>query len=525
MLKVLIADDEEHVCKLIEKLIMWEELGLQLVSVVHSGNEALEVYQTLQPDIVITDIRMPSLSGIDLIKEVKKINKEVNFLVISGYRVFDYAYGALKNGADDYIVKPIKQNDINNALKRIVEKRNKALKLEMENREHKQKEIIRDLMKEPAKVAAYRSCQELNRHYNLNMKSNVVTVFILKIELQGQIEIRENLGVVAEHVLHILIRHMEKEGYSLCTAIYQDMLPVIVETDVLLHQEFFDCLKRIEKDIRLAGDETINVRSCFGIGGAGDISKLDVWMEAARCAVWDKLTGGPEKIFVYHDRKDDERILFSDDMRKQLKSHVESLNYSGIMKIVSRLEHEFMEEKIYVSGRQVYEAYQTLLLNIRDVLKKFDSTTGLCEYVENALLKLRMCADLFGMIKYVESAMNEILLQMKKLEESIEKKPIRTAIRYIKEHFSENLSLENISAVVDLNPIYFSAMFKKETGKNFVEYLTEVRLEHARHLLVQSDYNISEIAWKVGYQDEKYFMKVFKREVGITCAKYRKLYG
>ncbi|UWP58797.1 response regulator transcription factor [Ruminococcus gauvreauii] len=525
MLKVLIADDEEHVCKLIEKLIKWEELGLRLVSVVHSGNAALEAYRELQPDIIITDIRMPALSGIDLIKEVKRLNKETSFLVISGYRVFDYAYGALKNGADDYIVKPIKQNDINNALKRIVEKKNKTLKLESENREYKQKEIIYDLMQSPEKVEVCHSCQDINCHYNLNIKCNEVTVFILKIDLHGNIKIGENLNVIAEHVLHLLIQQMEKEGYAVYAAIYHDMIPVIIESDVLEHQVFFESLKKILKEIRLVEDKVIKVSSCIGIGGTGDISELSVLMDQAQYAVWDKLSGGNKKILVYHGRENEENIIFSDDLRTSLKSCVESLNYSGIMEIVTRLEDGFKNNNHNISGWQIYDAYRTLLENIVGILKKVDSKKELTEYAEGKLLELRMCAERSEMIRFIGTVIEEILFRIKKLEENLEKKPIRTAITYINEHYSENLSLENISTVVKLNSVYFSTMFKRETGKNFVEYLTEVRLEHAKKLLIESDYNISEIAWKVGYQDEKYFMKVFKREAGITCAKYRKLYG
>lgn len=525
MLKVLIADDEKHVCKLIEKLIRWEELNLELVSVVHSGTAALETFKALRPDIIITDIRMPSLNGIDLIREIKQMDKEVSFPVISGYRFFDYAYGALKYGAEDYIVKPIKENDINNALKKIVEKKDKAEKLEMESRGYKQEKMIFDLMQFPARVKEFPSCLEFNRCYGLDVKSDTVTVFILKINIKGQVKLKDNLPVIAEHILHLLIKSLEKEGYFVYAAVYQDMVPVMVETDVLNHPSFRSRMENILKEIRQFGDKNIAVRSCIGMGGAGNISQAGVLMNRARAIVWNQVFEGTEKILSCRRLREDEVIVFSDERREQLKNAAAALKYRAVKKIVDEMETEFIGARARISGKQFCEAHLMVLDDFKNLLTRLDPETEVLECVEDAALRLRMCTDFSEVIRLMRTVMDKLIAQVQEIEENLEKKPIRTALGYINEHFSDNLSLETVSGVVDLNPVYFSSIFKKETGKNFVEYLTGVRLEQAKSLLRESDFNISEIAWKVGYQDEKYFMRVFKKEVGITCAKYRKLYG
>lgn len=521
MLKVLIADDEKHVCKLIEKLIKWDELHLQLVSVVHSGSAALETFQVLHPDIVITDIRMPALNGIDLIKEIKQIDKNVSFLVISGYRFFDYAYGALKYGAEDYIVKPIKENDINNALKKIIEKKTRAEKLEMESRGYKQEKMIRDLMQSPGII---RENFDFSSYYNLNLRTNIVTVFILKINLKGQEKIDDNLTVITEHILHLLVRNMERAGYAIYTAVYKEMIPVIVEGDVLTKTGFREVLESMLKEIRQFGDKNIHVHACIGIGGTENISKVGLLFDLACSAVWNQIFEGVDKI-ILEKNQDKELIVVSDELKNQLKNSISSLNYAEIKKLTAQIEAGFIRNRHSVSGRQVYEAYQMVLDAFKMLLKKLDSESDTLDLIENAEVKLRMMTDFSEVISYMRFIIDQLITKVQGIEKNIEKKPIRTAINYINEHYSENMSLETISAVVDLNPVYFSSIFKKETGQNFIEYLTAVRLEQAKTLLLESDYNISEIAWKVGYQDEKYFMRVFKKEMGITCAKYRKLYG
>lgn len=123
-MKVLIADDEKKVAQLIYKIVDWEQWGLEVIGVVNDGTLAVEMIRTEEPDIVITDIRMPGLNGIDLIRETKKEGKQIYFVIISGYSEFKYAQQALKLGVEDYLLKPVKKKDLAAVLDRIVGKRN-----------------------------------------------------------------------------------------------------------------------------------------------------------------------------------------------------------------------------------------------------------------------------------------------------------------------------------------------------------------------------------------------------------------
>ncbi len=119
MLKVLIADDEEKICQLIEKLIDWQALDMKLSGVANNGIEALERIEALSPDVVITDIRMPGYDGLDLVKKTRELNVGVEFVIISGYRHFEYAQTAIKYGVSDYLLKPIKKQELTETLEKI----------------------------------------------------------------------------------------------------------------------------------------------------------------------------------------------------------------------------------------------------------------------------------------------------------------------------------------------------------------------------------------------------------------------
>lgn len=121
MLKAIIADDEQKICQLIQKLIKWDEIGIEIVGTANNGLDAFELIFKHQPDIVITDIRMPGLNGLELIKKVKEHHLSPSFIIISGYRHFEYAHNALKYGVEDYLLKPIKKDELVATLVKISE--------------------------------------------------------------------------------------------------------------------------------------------------------------------------------------------------------------------------------------------------------------------------------------------------------------------------------------------------------------------------------------------------------------------
>jgi two-component system response regulator YesN len=118
-MKVLIADDEEKICQLIKNLVNWEELDMDVIACVNDGIAALDIIEHDKPDLVITDIRMPGYDGLELIKRTKTISPETEFIIISGYRHFEYAQNAIRYGVKNYLLKPVKKIELNEELEKI----------------------------------------------------------------------------------------------------------------------------------------------------------------------------------------------------------------------------------------------------------------------------------------------------------------------------------------------------------------------------------------------------------------------
>ncbi|MFQ6840880.1 MAG: response regulator, partial [Agathobaculum sp.] len=142
MLKVVLADDENKVILLMRKLIDWEALGYEVVGTANDGLHALELVQTQQPHLLITDIRMPGCDGIELIRRAKEMQPRLHFIVISGYRQFEYAQSALKYGVEDYLLKPLKQEELSSILLRIKDKLGEeaALEFQLQKNSERQQE-------------------------------------------------------------------------------------------------------------------------------------------------------------------------------------------------------------------------------------------------------------------------------------------------------------------------------------------------------------------------------------------------
>ena len=192
MLKVLIIDDEEKVCRLIQCLIDWESLGLYIAGICHDGLLALDMVKETSPDIIITDIRMPGCDGLTLIRAAKEFNPGIHFIIISGYGQFDYAQRAIQYGVSDYILKPIKEKDLKATLVSIVEKhqsmeshrqQDEAIRNELNSTQERIKSnFINDLILNPQIIQAFHSIEDINRTYYTNFKESAFTLLCIYLD-------------------------------------------------------------------------------------------------------------------------------------------------------------------------------------------------------------------------------------------------------------------------------------------------------------------------------------------------------
>lgn len=461
MYSVLIVDDEYMIRQGIEKLVNWNSLKVKSVYKAASGSEALECVKNNNIDIVITDITMPGKSGIDFLKESKAENIEFKTIIMSGYQEFEYAKKAIEFGVKDYLVKPINKVELNNCLECIVQ----------ELDEQKLCIIEKDLNELLRKNFSKGACEEIMLKHQQLKNPAYLKVIILEHE-DGK-------------VLKKLIEKDDIQWYTFT----QDNTLICIDIDEGL---------KLKKYINVYDVKVFN----------GE--KIDSFMDIGRSyslalKKWD--------IYKFYGQ------YLGEDSEVGYKEDIPFINLSVFNKLVASKErHQLIKELdktiSYFEGKKanpnvvkntIYYMFMTCLnyfhniddIDIEDILKV------------NSFEELKALVNEYYKILEAEN--------IKKNYSDIILKTLST----VKNHYSEDISLESISKELHINRMYLGQLFKKEVGKSFATYLNKFRLEKAKQELIYTDYTIDYIAEEVGYFTTSYFYKIFKKEIDMSPKEFR----
>lgn len=541
MCRVLIADDEPKVLLLIKSLIEWDKLGLELVATANDGVSALALIEELRPDIVITDIRMPGYDGIELIGRAKEVNPAIDFIIISGYRHFDYAQKAIRYGVEDYLLKPLKAVEINQTLGKMIEKyRARDLVRQREARVSVRLEKDAQLLHERFmstvvsgsgagfEVGLDSELARLNQEFDLALQDGLFQMFVVKADVDAA-----TLGVNARRML------LEKTVSAI-----RDTLRVQCHACYLWADErgVFGLLnfdeeqkKTLRKALVAVIDELQShyeifdrIKVSIGLGcQSSALQDMPISAREAELAMLNRLVQGTGRVIdrsVADNRAPLVARVITTEVRKRLLAAVEVLDAQEVAAVVDnvRLEAERCDG---LTGAAVLALFDECRQILRFGLKVQEAADAWVEaqlpVIDERLAMCSAAREVFGLLRDYALSLIDHVVTLKKSENA---RPVREAQKLIHARFADPIGLEMVSQHVGFNPTYFSALFKKETGMNFLEYLTDVRIREAKRLLSDPRKTIADVAAEVGYNDVKHFSRVFTRGTGIHPSKYRKLY-
>lgn len=542
MIRVVIADDEVKVCKLICGLIDWKTVDMEIVGVANNGIEALELIKTLQPDLMITDIRMPGCDGLELINRGKQIKKDIDFIIISGYNHFEYAQSAIKYGVSDYLLKPIKKNELLDTLNRIREKyrqrteqlsNEEQMKIRMQNDSDKLRcgFFIEKLLYKGINAEEF-EIEKCNKDYHFKFQPGYFQVFIVKLDCEYADLFESTIRILEDKIAQILRGFLKSECFDMeicfrgcrayCVLNYSD-----------------NNKKNVRKQLKSGLDELIVQRSVFdkievtiGLGSAErDINQLKASLGAAESAIEQRLIEGTQKLI--EDIPMQDSSLCSDgllaDLTRGMEIALEISDSNGVVAAIEQLRDKILNKSsasISIAGeeilRLVEEACSIYLTALRNCKFNIENAE---QFYENFTLHADLCSSALQLFTYLSRVISESVYVVIEDRKQADIKPIRTAKQYIQQNYMNPISLKEVSAVVGFNDSYFSSLFKKESGQNFLEYLSEVRMNKAKELLKETDLSIAVICQKVGYIDLKHFTKCFKKYSGLKPNEFRKIYS
>jgi two-component system response regulator YesN len=531
--RVLIADDEVNVCMLIKKLIHWEEMGLEVIDVVHNAVDAFERIERLQPDIVISDIRMPGYDGLVLIQKSMELSKKPEFIIISGYKYFEYAHRALSMGVEHYLLKPIDKLELEKSLNRIIEKIassqhkdsvEKLLKEEVyTSRKTMKKHFLTSIMSYEGQVV---NEQELKEEYQYNFKDGCFQAIFAKVDfpIQGIGELNGLLPIV-EDVLDGVLRN---SGYEYINSTMKSGIVSVINFDIVEKKQVEDMYNRFLEQLMYEMNKFHLFSITIGVGEiVSNISSVKMSVTGATNAVKCRIKKGVNRI-IYNDQltyqKVDLKQILNDNEKLKILNLVEIMDFPALHALIEDKTSKLQQIPFY-SPVSVFDFCETIEEQIVKALIKIDADEKMIIKVQEEFeVVMDMCLKEESLNRECQKIVSECIEQLIQDKKNKSQLPVRVAKQYIQENYKKQLMLEDVAEATNLSPAYLSTIFKKELGISFVDYLISCRMEKAKELLKTTEDSIAVVAEQVGYADSRYFSKIFFKVVGLKPSVYRKLY-
>lgn len=525
--KIMLVDDEEEVRESIIKRIDWETLGFRVVGDAENGEDALEKIYILDPDVIMTDIQMPYMDGLTMTERIKKEYPDKQIVIFSGYNDFEYAKQAIKLGVTEYILKPINSEELTDILKnlkkklddRLNEKRNMSLLMESYRKNFPvlKEKFLNEWMEDGLKEA---ELVELLDEYTpelLEVNRWVAVRIYIEAKKQGVLTEKElwpiSVGRIIDDYLegkHQYVRFNYRREIGVIVALGKDEIM----------DEVISAFNIIGKECEQIFSLTISV----GIGNEKyALGEIPTSFREAREALGYRSVVGPTKAVWIKDvePKNEEVLILG---AQEVNDITHALKFDGEDAVVKIITNVVMKMDESVAYSRQSQSYAMSLLN---VVLQFIWQNELDE--QEILGSGKDCYGEFTRIGTREGILEFMLMLCRNVHKQIEKKRQTTAVDIIKEaqeyidrnYTNPDLSVEMLCNHLHLSQSYFSTVFKKETGQNYVSYLTEVRLNKAVELLNTTDDKTYIIASKVGYAEPNYFSYVFKKRFGVSPSKYK----
>lgn len=527
MLKVLIVDDEFLVRLALKSSLDWHTLGFNIIEEAENGEDALNYIHQFKPDVVITDISMPKLDGISLIKEVKQHYPSIEFIILSCHNDFEYVREGLKLGAADYILKlSMNLEELTALLLKLRDKIQASKKaplnetLALPPKQDKLNFIFK-LFKE-----AFISSEHLEKEAS-NLGLNFTGAYFLVVLLQVDKKAFSNTFEYPEpstYVIEDFIKNILK-GFNIGELI-------MLEDTKYMYIFNFDSLNDYLKQyttIQTLCHETIDLIDKFlhleiscGMGTPIEgIENLKKSYDQAYDALKFNFYTGNKSLNLYTDLPQTPYVALEDTLYQNLVQTIEKVDLSQLKSaFFSWLDSIKKEQSL--NRQMLKKIIHEFLIMLEKNIKLYIQSDIVFESTKKAYLDIQKVYYLDDIIEIIDSCLETFIEECRRYDFTFCRKEVLLAKEYVLEHFNEDIKVSTISKYINMNADYFSHIFRKETGTNFIDYLNGVRINKAKEYMLLNKYKIYEIAYMVGYKDESYFVKKFKKETGFKPLEYIK---
>lgn len=507
MYKVLIVDDEHFIRERLTTMIPWAEYDLEVAGVAEDGASALEQIGRLSPDIVISDIRMPDMTGLEMIAKAAVLGPDIRYIILSAYGEFDYARRAIQLGVTDYLLKPTRPEELLQVLLKQVDVL-AQLKLQQQRARRNQyyEESIRSQYIQELILGNHpgydwqEECAQVGLEWMLQGELRLMLV-----TLEGQVTIDPSAQFAVQNVMHELLQPVE----DVCTIRLSFGKWLLTaggsrsETELLaLAQQLHDSIDRFTK-------KKVHIMISEGGGSPLELSRL----------FWET-----EKMMEYMGENPEEPIRFLLPSSRELayiqwtKPMAELIQWmlagetEQVVRWQNQLALSFLEWELGAARRWCFEWLTTIREHVQ--------TGGGRVLPDTEDLKMRIAGQhkIKDLLQFFTHELHHLIHQR---HGKGAHRLIRVVLERIESQYGGDIQLTTVAEELGISPVYLSELFKQQTGSTFRAHLLQVRMGAAIRLLKDPALKVYEVSYKVGYNKVEHFVKLFKKEYGMTPSEYR----
>ena len=516
MLKLLIADDEQLEREALRFIISKSIDSISDIEEAVNGREAIVKAQSGNPDIIILDINMPGINGIEAAWKIREKDKSVCIIFLTAFHQFDYAHEAIKLGVEDYIVKPSSE-------KRIIEVMEKATSALMEKKATKQKRENLELRLD--KATDYLSSEFI---YNLAIRNmeedkfrNYLTLLDMDFHKGRGMVMKLNYKsypiltnsdyqkqILKKRCLRLIVEHLKQ--YDLYCSSNMDLNNILILIFSDRHNGRIESEEMMLSTIGSLTDiikESLNIDVILGFGSLFE-SAADACSSFGEAKNHISKTAGRGALSAPEER-------LPIELEMDLEQAVLGMDREN-------LEEQFLKLERWVqSSPESFENKKDRIIDLSVILRHSASMQFPEGDSHINIGDLNDSASQIELLTAFKVLLNSLLEKITMLYARENVPIVKKACEYINQNYHREISLEETAEYCHLSTFYFSKIFKKHKKKNFINYLTEIRIEEAKHLLNETDLTMKEISAKIGYRDPNYFTRVFKRVVDCSPRDFR----
>jgi two-component system response regulator YesN len=530
MLKLMIVDDELLMRIGLRSMLEWETYCFQIVGEASNGREAVELAMRVPPDLVISDIKMPVMDGLEMIRELSARIPRCQFVIISNFDDFHLVKEALRLGASDYLIKSeIRHEMLIEVLERIRHKLENdggrqvlySLPDYTQSLSYLKESLFKELISGLAGADKFEAMREQLYIRLLPEPFVVVKIMIDQFDRVKKKYVEKDEKLLRFSIVNIVeeatLPKRDKEVVVESSSEYLLFLNLTGEEPDQYRPQILRLCQRLVRTVR----DFMNLSISIGISSVvTGYSYIRLAYHEADIAVRHRFFEGAGSVLFFEDLsrepvRDGRQMPLGREHAEQFQNVMESGNRAGLMAFLSTVRQVLLKERCDEDAvRQTY----LYLLELANAMfyagARSRTPPGIGTY--EALLHAETWADMEQVIaEHVQACMDAD-------QDHTHRSYTDMAIELINRYYAEDISLQSVASQINVNASYLSRIFKQETGENFTAYLTRVRIEKAKHYLASGRLRVYEVAHKVGYHNYTYFSKIFKKVVGMSPEDFRR---